>query len=224
MAHRRDPGVPLGRLLWLVPIGVLSWTFLEYVLHRFVLHARGLDFTGHGVHHDEPKDPDKILVQPLLGLLASLPVFAILLALTPGVFAAAAVMTGIWTGFLYYESVHYRIHVSTKNSPLLQWQRRSHFHHHFTDSGRCFGVTSPVWDRIAGTRRLRKNKIAAAARCVGKKSPPSRGVARRAGEVQKGLSRASAPTCQNSSAPYRIILLKENGEESFGLMELQPRR
>jgi sterol desaturase/sphingolipid hydroxylase (fatty acid hydroxylase superfamily) len=27
--------------------------------------------------------------------------------------------------------------------------------HHFTDQHRCFGVTTPLWDRLLGTHRVK---------------------------------------------------------------------
>jgi len=65
--------------------------------------------------------------------------------------SAAALLTGIWSGFLYYEAVHYRVHFSLSPSGLIARQRRSHFYHHFTNNKRCFGVTSPLWDYVFGT-------------------------------------------------------------------------
>ena len=44
-------------------IGVLIWTLLEYVIHRYVFHyepktrvGKLLHFIMHGVHHDYPND------------------------------------------------------------------------------------------------------------------------------------------------------------------------
>ncbi|PYR86413.1 MAG: hypothetical protein DMG18_02830 [Acidobacteria bacterium] len=66
-------------------------------------------------------------------------------------FSAAGVITGIWTGFLYYEAVHYRVHFSLSESGFIARQRRRHFYHHFTNNKRGFGVTSPLWDHVFGT-------------------------------------------------------------------------
>ncbi|MDA2924754.1 sterol desaturase family protein [Acidobacteria bacterium AH-259-L09] len=149
-------------LLWLVPIGLLMWSLLEYVLHRFFFHwtlqnpkMRRILQQLHLSHHGDPRNPDKILVRPIY----SLPVSALLLGalyVLAGFFAAVGLLIGIWLGFLYYESVHYRLHLSISSNGLLRYQRRRHFYHHFVDDDNCFGVTSPLWDLLFGTyRRIR---------------------------------------------------------------------
>ena len=62
-------------------------------------------------------------------------------------------MTGIWFGFLYYEYVHYRVHITAGNAGLLARQRRTHFHHHFANPEQCFGVTTPLWDYVFRTSK-----------------------------------------------------------------------
>ena len=66
--------------------------------------------SSHLAHHASPRDPTKLLVHPLYGLAISTVLYIALLALSRNAFSAAGIMTGIWTGFLYYEAVHYRVH------------------------------------------------------------------------------------------------------------------
>jgi sterol desaturase/sphingolipid hydroxylase (fatty acid hydroxylase superfamily) len=141
-------------------LGVLCWTLIEYVLHRFVLHLR-LQANAvqrtierlHLGHHREPRDEAKVTV-PVYG---SLPIAAALL----GVFRLSAsswetaglLMIGCMAGYLWYETVHFSIHCSRKRGRWLCRQRTNHFFHHFRDQGRCFGVTTPVWDWVYRTGR-----------------------------------------------------------------------
>jgi sterol desaturase/sphingolipid hydroxylase (fatty acid hydroxylase superfamily) len=138
----------------------LIWSLLEYLLHRrffhWIPHYRKLKKmvqSLHFNHHGDPRNPDKILVRPLY----SLPVSALFLggfyAVTGSFFAASALLTGVWLGFLYYELVHYRLHLSKAGGGLLKYQRQGHFYHHFVDPKNCFGVTSSLWDRVFGTYR-----------------------------------------------------------------------
>lgn len=144
-------------LLLELGLGLLGWTLLEYLLHRFLFHGSpgmgplaNLRRKIHLHHHRDPRDPDRLLVRPLY----SLPLSALLgvglwqLLDFP---SAVALLSGLWLGFLYYESVHYRIHRSAAAGPWLRHQRRNHFHHHFVDDSRCFGVTSPLWDLVFRT-------------------------------------------------------------------------
>ena len=71
------------------------------------------------------------------------------------VLTGSAVMTtgitlGVWAGFLYYEWVHYRVHISSSVRGLNSHRRR-HFAHHFVNDRTGFGVTSPLWDVVFGT-------------------------------------------------------------------------
>ena len=146
------------RAIRMIPAGFLLWSLLEYGLHRFVFHMdvasppiRTFIHSLHIHHHDAPQDPDRIFVRPAYSIPASaLLLGAFYLALS-SLSLASGLVVGLWLGFLYYELVHYRVHVSAASGLLLGYQRRRHFHHHFVEPRSCFGVTSPLWDRVFGT-------------------------------------------------------------------------
>ncbi len=151
-------GGPTGRPLLLLAVGLGLWTLLEYALHRFVFHWRPANrrlkrfLAGlHLRHHGDPRNEGAILVRPGYSLTVSAIMLAVLWLALGGFGSAVWVLTGAWIGFLYYETVHYRIHKSKRSGGLLGLQRRAHFYHHFVDDDRCFGVTSPVWDWVFGT-------------------------------------------------------------------------
>ncbi len=156
LSTSRSP-VRFGVLLLQIATGILIWTLMEYLLHRFVFHwtprspkAREIMLSLHLRHHRNPREPKDILVRPFF----SLPLSALFFGVFWGVWgfpAAVGLQIGIWIGFLYYELVHYRIHMSKVSNGLLQTQRRGHFYHHFVDGRRRFGVTSPLWDLVLGT-------------------------------------------------------------------------
>ena len=146
------------RLPVLLGIGLALWSLLEYLLHRFFFHwtprnhrMRHIIHQLHFNHHRDPRHPGKILVHPLY----SLPISAVFgcgfYVATESLFFTTGLLAGLWTGFLYYEWVHYRLHLGKKSRGLLKHQRGWHFYHHFVDPHHCFGVTSPVWDVIFGT-------------------------------------------------------------------------
>src|SRR2546426_6291811 len=160
IASYAEPQRQRSDFLWLFPLGVLIWTLLEYVLHRFLFHIqiplrnprlREIVNSSHLGHHASPRDPSKVLVHPTYGLAISSVLYGFLYLLSQSLFSAAAVMAGVWTGFLYYEAVHYRVHFSLSGSGFVARQRRAHFYHHFTNNKRCFGVTSPLWDYVFRT-------------------------------------------------------------------------
>jgi 4-hydroxysphinganine ceramide fatty acyl 2-hydroxylase len=167
VTFRTEPQRPYRDLLWLFPIGVFAWTLLEYGLHRFVFHIqvpirnqnlRNVVNGSHLGHHAAPRDPSKLLVHSSYGVIISVILFGILYGISGSLSAAAGVLAGIWAGFLYYEAVHYRVHFNLSNSPLITWQRRAHFFHHFTNNKRCFGVTTPFWDHVFRTALPRQQR------------------------------------------------------------------
>jgi sterol desaturase/sphingolipid hydroxylase (fatty acid hydroxylase superfamily) len=157
---RHEPAGRFNDLFGLVPAGILIWTILEYGLHRFAFHIqipvrnsllRDIVNGSHMQHHAAPRDPNKVLVHPLYGIVISSILYGLLFAVLRNGFSTAGIMVGIWMGFLYYEAVHYRVHFSLSGSGFVARQRRAHFYHHFTNNKRCFGVTSPLWDYVFGT-------------------------------------------------------------------------
>ncbi len=160
-SFRIEPGNRPWALVWLIPLGLVMWTLLEYGLHRFIFHIqmelqnpklKEMVNASHLSHHAAPRDPTKLLVRPWYGFFISGLLFALLYAVSGCLFSTAGVLTGIWAGFLYYEAVHYRVHLTHSASGLIAWQRRRHFYHHFTNKDRCFGVTSPLWDHVFRTQ------------------------------------------------------------------------
>ena len=145
-----------------VAVGVLVWTLIEYLLHRFLLHYRpqapallAVVEKLHLGHHRDPQDEAKVTVP----VSASLPIAGGLLALfrllAGGWEVAALLLVGSIAGYLYYETVHFRIHCGARLRRWLRPQRADHMFHHFRDQHRCFGVTTPLWDRLLGTYRVK---------------------------------------------------------------------
>jgi 4-hydroxysphinganine ceramide fatty acyl 2-hydroxylase len=158
-AHQYEPTSRAEDLLWLLPIGIFVWTLIEYGLHRFVFHVdisnqaiRRIVNGSHIEHHQAPRDGERILVQTAYAIGVSTMLGAAITVLCRDLFWTAGILTGIWMGFLYYEAVHYRVHMTAGSGLLLTLQRRAHFYHHFHNANRCFGVTTPLWDYVFGTR------------------------------------------------------------------------
>jgi sterol desaturase/sphingolipid hydroxylase (fatty acid hydroxylase superfamily) len=135
-----------------VLIGLLLWTLLEYFLHRYAFHRFGTVLRStHPSHHASPRDLRFLFAQPLLVVGSSGILIGALWLLTGDWVTTIEVMAGIWAGYLYYESVHYRIHFADRAGWCLRRQRRAHFRHHFDNPRRGFGVTSPLWDWVFRT-------------------------------------------------------------------------
>jgi sterol desaturase/sphingolipid hydroxylase (fatty acid hydroxylase superfamily) len=128
--------------------GLLTWTFLEYVLHRYVYHeVKSFLSVGHGLHHDAPKE--------LIGVpwyLTSAIVVALYGAVTQ-VFAPGAtglVMGFAWLGYMGYCLLHHGSHHWRFEQPYFRAMKRHHLvHHAFPEFN--WGFTTSLWDRAFGT-------------------------------------------------------------------------
>jgi dihydroceramide fatty acyl 2-hydroxylase len=142
--------------------GYVTWTLTEYWLHRVVFHyepARGLGarihWMLHGVHHDHPNDPLRLVMPPT----ASLPLaaaFALLFGLALPTGAACALGAGFFAGYLAYDLTHYYVHHARPRSRLGRRLREHHMRHHFADDTTAYGVSAPWWDRVFGTAPPRR--------------------------------------------------------------------
>ena len=65
--------------------GYVMWTLFEYWLHRIVFHFEPEDGLGarlhwiiHGVHHDHPNDPLRLVMPPAVSVPLAAAIFALL--------------------------------------------------------------------------------------------------------------------------------------------------
>jgi len=167
-----------GRVGVLVFGGLLFWTVTEYAIHRFFFHppqrieddtrrvAASLGpggavisalptwrhkfyFLVHGVHHDYPNDSTRLVMPPSVSIpLASLFFLLFHAVLGAGAWAAFA---GFATGYLAYDTIHFAVHHTSTRTAWVRTWKRLHFRHHYSDSTRDFGVSSPLWDLVLGT-------------------------------------------------------------------------
>ena len=133
-------------------LGIVFWTLLEYVLHRFVFHRfRGILGSFHHEHHRAPRNLQYLFVRIPFSIASSVLLIAVIWGLNGNIVQSLQAMAGIWAGYLYYESVHYRVHFSPADGGWIGRQRRAHFRHHFHNSRKWFGVTTPLWDYVFRT-------------------------------------------------------------------------
>jgi sterol desaturase/sphingolipid hydroxylase (fatty acid hydroxylase superfamily) len=142
-------------------IGLIAFTWVEYMTHRHIFHMRTytqlrvkLQYTMHGVHHEFPKDKDRLAMPPLLSItIATILLLLFRLVMGDLVFAF---LPGFLVGYAAYLSVHYMVHAfqPPKNFFKVLWV--NHSVHHYKDGEFIFGVSSPLWDYIYGTMREKK--------------------------------------------------------------------
>jgi dihydroceramide fatty acyl 2-hydroxylase len=145
-------------------VGYAVWTLFEYWLHRLVFHfepqagiGARLHWMIHGVHHDHPNDPLRLVMPPAASIpLAALVILAIW-AIAGGEHAPA-VAAGFLAGYLIYDELHYALHHHTPKSRMGKKLRELHMRHHFQDDERGFGISAPYWDRVFGTYPSRRRE------------------------------------------------------------------
>lgn len=148
-------------------LGALAFTWVEYITHRYVFHMgtytklrEKIQYTVHGVHHEFPKDKERLAMPPLLSItLATL--LLLLFRLIMGDLAFSF-LPGFLSGYALYLSVHYMVHVYQPPKNFLKVLWINHSVHHYKHGEYVFGVSSPLWDYIYGTMKEKKKHTAAA--------------------------------------------------------------
>lgn len=149
-------GLALG--VGLFATGLVVWSLLEYWLHRLVFHYEASSVLGkrlvwllHGVHHDWPHDKLRLVFPPTVSLPLALLFWGIFTAIFGDVMRYAA-FAGLAAGYLTYDMIHYYVHHFAPKNRVAKFLRRYHLAHHFKGPNTGFGVSSPLWDYVFGTK------------------------------------------------------------------------
>jgi sterol desaturase/sphingolipid hydroxylase (fatty acid hydroxylase superfamily) len=149
--------IGVGHTVLAVLAGYVVWTLTEYWLHRLVFHfepekgiGARLHWIIHGVHHDHPNDPMRLVMPPAVSVPLGAAVFA-LLYLIFGQRYAPGLGAGFFVGYLVYDMMHYYLHHFRPHGWLGRTLRERHMRHHFQDDTRGFGISAPYWDEVFGT-------------------------------------------------------------------------
>lgn len=135
-------------------LGGLTWTLLEYAIHRWAGHRWRRNVFGreHTRHHAE----GNYFAPAWKKGLSAVAVFALAAPLAVRVAGAGpggAWALGLVATYLAYEWLHLRAHTHPPRTAYGRWYRRHHFWHHFGDPRINHGVTTALWDRVFGTAR-----------------------------------------------------------------------
>jgi sterol desaturase/sphingolipid hydroxylase (fatty acid hydroxylase superfamily) len=142
-------------------LGILSFTWIEYNTHRHLFHMKTynrvrekLQYTIHGVHHEYPKDKDRLAMPPLLSITIAT-ILLLLFRLVMGDFVFSF-FPGFLVGYAAYLAIHYMVHAypPPKNRFKVLWI--NHGIHHYKNGEVIYGVSSPLWDYVYGTMKEKK--------------------------------------------------------------------
>lgn len=156
-----------GHSPWYIPagflLGLFLWTLAEYTLHRFLFHfpphtprQERVAFLIHGVHHAQPLCKTRLVMPPAASIplaVVSYAVFSLILSAILRIpHWVLPLFSGFVSGYLAYDMIHYSLHHHPARSGYLKSLRSHHMRHHSQLPYRRFGVSSPLWDIVFGTR------------------------------------------------------------------------
>lgn len=137
-------------------VGLLAFSLVEYLMHRYLFHMniytatrKKMQYIMHGVHHEFPKDKDRLAMPPLASLtVATLLLFLFRLIMDDYVFAF---LPGFLIGYASYLFVHFIVHAFQPPKNFFKKLWVHHGIHHYKNNEKAFGVSSPLWDYIFRT-------------------------------------------------------------------------
>ena len=137
-----------------VILGVVSWTLLEYLIHRWMGHDRRFRRSPFGIEHVRHHIEGNYFAPTWTKLVAAAIFAGVLIGPAIAIAGGArgvAFVSGLVAFYGVYEWLHRREHTHAGIGPYGRWARRHHFSHHFVDGRTNHGVTSPLWDLVFGT-------------------------------------------------------------------------
>lgn len=176
---------PVSAVEWLViPAVVLGWNFVEWSVHKFVLHRPGKSRVARALyhrhtmqhhqfytheHHTFESDRDlKIVFFPVFalpGVLFLSSPFALAAWLLISGNAALILLASVAGMYMLFEVMHFCAHAPEnallRHMPLINTMRRHHVAHHDQKimMDRNMNFTLPVFDWLMGTSDLDRGLI-----------------------------------------------------------------
>jgi dihydroceramide fatty acyl 2-hydroxylase len=146
-----------GSFAMMVITGLLFWTLTEYGMHRYVFHFNATSKPGkylvwlfHGVHHDDPQDPTRLVMPPVVSVVLGAAFYFLFVALM-GASLARPFFAAFITGYLGYDYIHFATHHFRPRTAWGKTIKENHMKHHFLKKGGKWGVSSSLWDHVFGT-------------------------------------------------------------------------
>lgn len=168
-----------GSIALFTAAGLVAWTLVEYLVHRYILHGRFPDGPGiqhflhkqfdhlHLAHHARPWDGNHVN-GTLKDTLAPASVFMVVALLAGPLHTWPVFVASLLVGYVAEEWIHHSVHYYRFDNRYFQYIKKHHlFHHSARGAESGFGLTSGAWDAIVGTRIAEEDRR----RLYGKKGP-----------------------------------------------------
>ncbi len=133
-----------------IGLGLIGWSLLEYVVHRFVLHGGIQPFsTWHAAHHEGLQSRWAAMKTLLGAALVVGPALSLSVMLDVEWFGMGLSL-GLLTGYAAHAAIH---HWHCEHIWLTQRKFRHALHHDPRRPAGDYGVTSSIWDELLHTRQ-----------------------------------------------------------------------
>lgn len=146
-------------------VGFVAFTWVEYNTHRHIFHMKiytetrkKIQYLIHGVHHEFPKDKERLAMPPLVSITIATVLLLIFRVLMGDL--VFSFLPGFLVGYAYYLSVHYMVHAFPPPKNFLKTLWVNHGIHHYKNGEVVFGVSSPFWDYVYGTLKSKEGEAA----------------------------------------------------------------
>lgn len=149
-------GLSLLRSLYLIPLGMITFSLVEYTIHRFLFHFEAkterqqqFKYKIHGVHHEYPRDKERLVMPPVISIVLAVffyYIFRLLMNDTVYLF-----YPGFLAGYCVYLTIHYAVHRFRPPKNFLKILWTHHALHHYKADDTAFAVSLPIWDHLFGT-------------------------------------------------------------------------
>ncbi len=144
-------------------IGLFLWTLAEYNLHRFVFHfpprnptQERIVYLFHGIHHHQPQCKTRLVMPPVVSIPLAAVFYGLFTLVLGGLLHqpqwVRPMVSGFTLGYLAYDLIHYATPHFPMRSRVAKYLTRYHMQHHYKTPDRRFGVSSPLWDIVYGTK------------------------------------------------------------------------
>jgi sterol desaturase/sphingolipid hydroxylase (fatty acid hydroxylase superfamily) len=140
----------------------LLWTFMEYILHRFVFHFQPrnktqwqLIFLFHGIHHYQPHIKTRLVMPPAVSIPGAVVFYGLFWLVLASIFnvpfLVAPMFAGTVLGYISYDIIHYATHHLPMKGSVMKFLKRHHMEHHYKTPDARFGVSTSMWDHVFDT-------------------------------------------------------------------------
>jgi sterol desaturase/sphingolipid hydroxylase (fatty acid hydroxylase superfamily) len=151
-----DESIVLRRYFWLFPLGMITFTLVEYLIHRYLFHFNAktekeleLQYNIHGIHHEYPRDKERLVMPMMFSIILSSMFFFLFQLLFRG--NGFIFFSGFIAGYSTYLMIHYCVHAMSPPKNFFRYLWKHHSLHHYASENSAFSVSFPLWDYLFGT-------------------------------------------------------------------------